>query len=895
MAVKLADIRKFDNGAKFYPADLHIHSFGASSDVTDASMTVESIVDAAVAQGISILSITDHNNDKNIEEALQYGSKYGDALLILPGVEITTAHGHLLAYFPADQPDSVGSLLSRINLVGKRGARDSHTAMSMADVIAEVHTLNGIAIAAHIDRKQTGFEMLAPGYPNWKRDVLLSQGLYGLEVDDAKHLIWYSPDDEPSAAGSERKKLLGLRRKQLETAARWQLAAIQNSDAHNIQGFGSQHQKRFFTKLKMNDLGFDGFRMSLADPEARVRAVATIPPSIPRILGMHVEGGFLDGATIQLSDNLNCFIGGRGTGKSTAIQSLAYGLGIKDELEEQDNCPDRIVVYCRDANGILYRYERLRGQLPTVRATEGQAAKDAPSDSFRIEFYGQGELAEVAKDPLRNAGLLQAFLDRHIVLADLLEAENALVQELTQNSAQLIPLEAAAGQLSSKRASLINVNTKLQIAETGKVKEIAGFQSRLTAEKSLSEALTGVSTLYTTGLTLSKFLRDFDAMVAEVGDITTDPECSRLLTEAKQLITDANSFLRSKETEINKGLNAFGQKLHKVIADLKAQHNRLSQSIAGKVAELQQKGLSGGIRELDSLLRNKSSLTAEISRIVNQQIPLQELRTHRAELLLALSDNRSQQLARRKGQLNAINVNLRRMIGDYAINLLYDPSGIIGDFKTLVLDVMQGTYFPEDAAQTLCSRITPYDLAQLVRSNDANSIAAQCNISIDWARQLLSRFQDLTRLHDLEIEAKPARPIIRVLTRESQPRQIPVNQLSDGQKHTILLTIAMLAESNVPLLMDQPEDDLDNAFIFNSVVSNLRGIKERRQVILVTHNANIAVLGDSELLLPMRREASIGRVVERGSIDRPPTKSAVQQILEGGELAFQRRKEIYGY
>jgi type I restriction enzyme, R subunit len=112
---------------------------------------------------------------------------------------------------------------------------------------------------------------------------------------------------------------------------------------------------------------------------------------------------------------------------------------------------------------------------------------------------------------------------------------------------------------------------------------------------------------------------------------------------------------------------------------------------------------------------------------------------------------------------------------------------------------------------------------------------------------------------------------------------------------TILLTIAMLAESNLPLIMDQPEDDLDNAFIFKSVVSTLRSIKERRQVILVTHNANIAILGDSELLFPMKRNGDKGEGFDRGSIDRNETRVAIQNILEGGELAFRRRKEIYGY
>jgi ABC-type lipoprotein export system ATPase subunit len=104
----------------------------------------------------------------------------------------------------------------------------------------------------------------------------------------------------------------------------------------------------------------------------------------------------------------------------------------------------------------------------------------------------------------------------------------------------------------------------------------------------------------------------------------------------------------------------------------------------------------------------------------------------------------------------------------------------------------------------------------------------------------------------------------------------------------------MLAESNDPLIIDQPEDDLDNAFIFSSVVRTLRYIKERRQVFIVTHNANIAVLGDSEIIFPMRRDGAIGRSYERGAIDRGETKQAVQDILEGGAAAFLKRKAIYG-
>ena len=163
----------------------------------------------------------------------------------------------------------------------------------------------------------------------------------------------------------------------------------------------------------------------------------------------------MDGETFHFSNNLNCFIGGRGTGKSTALQALAYSLGVRDALEEHDNCPGSVVTYCEDTNGILYRFERTRGSPPIVRAKEDQSIKDVPADAFRVEFFAQGDLAEVAKNPLKNPKLLQDFLDRHIAINDLQEQEQQLLQELTQNSAQLVFVRGAIRTGSSVHRSTI--------------------------------------------------------------------------------------------------------------------------------------------------------------------------------------------------------------------------------------------------------------------------------------------------------------------------------------------------------------------------------------------------------------------------------------------------------
>ena len=110
-------------------------------------------------------------------------------ILVLPGVEVTTAHGHLLAYFAPDRTADLAKFLSRLDLIGEMGADNTRTAKSMADTIAEAEKLGGICIAAHIDREKTGFDVFAPGFQNWKKDIITSPGLYGLECDAVDALL----------------------------------------------------------------------------------------------------------------------------------------------------------------------------------------------------------------------------------------------------------------------------------------------------------------------------------------------------------------------------------------------------------------------------------------------------------------------------------------------------------------------------------------------------------------------------------------------------------------------------------------------------------------------------------------------------------------------------------
>lgn len=891
-----SDVQKQGNGACFLNMDLHIHTFGGSSDVKDKGMTPVAIVDSAVRQGLRVIAITDHNSNKHVQAAIDHAAQsHQGQILVLPGVEVTTAHGHLLVYFAPDKTADLAKYISRLDLIGNMGEENTRTAKSMADAIAEADRLGGICIAAHIDRDKTGFDMFAPGFQNWKKDIICSPGLYGLECDTLDALAWYSDHDESGSAGAERAKMFAARQTVPTLLARHHLAHIQGSDSHSMARFEQQDPNKPWTRIKLNELSFHAFRVALIDPTARVRACGAVPRAIPRVRGLALTGGFLHQEVIHFSDNLNCFIGGRGTGKSTAIRALAYAFGLNDEFGEYENCPDSVIVYCEDDQGVLYRYTRTRNGDIEVKAKDDNSIADVPFDSFHIEYFGQGELARVAEDPLKNPQLFQDFLDRHTSLSDLIDSEQTLVARLRENAGRLHPIENSFGHLDGKKKSLAETETKLKVAEEGNLREIVGKQSKLASEKAVRESLEETAATYTTGWTFSSMQRDFDALLATAGVCTDDPDSKKAMDEIRATLAATNQTIKNLELQLNAAVKSCAVLLRKSASDLRVSHQRMTTEIAAKIAELRSRGQATDMAGLNALLQQKTNLAKEISGIEQRSQERTQCREERAKIRTELASVRAKMTERRKAQLKGINANLGTTIRDYTVFVRYDDAGITAEFEEFMQDKMTGTYLQDNLIENVCSRVTPSELADMVLSHESQKLAAAAKISIEWAKKIIDTLCYWNIIYELQSLAKPPKPIITVRTKSVPPKEIPVFQLSDGQRHTILLTIAMLADTNVPLVIDQPEDDLDNAFIFSSIVTTLRAIKERRQVILVTHNANIAVLGDSELILPMCRENDCGKAVDRGSIDAAPTQLCVQNILEGGPAAFLRRKEIYGH
>ena len=173
-------------------------------------------------------------------------------------------------------------------------------------------------------------------------------------------------------------------------------------------------------------------------------------------------------------------------------------------------------------------------------------------------------------------------------------------------------------------------------------------------------------------------------------------------------------------------------------------------------------------------------------------------------------------------------------------------------------------------------------------------------LSWDWGMQN-SAVEALSRLDRslvLELEEVDLQDLTEIELNIAHEGELfrPLDQLSTGQQCTAILHLLLL-ENDDPLIMDQPEDNLDNAFIAERIVTQLRGAKTERQFLFATHNANIPVFGDAEWIGIFSADGSHAQMPAsaQGSIDVPAIRKRVAEILEGGREAFSQRKEKYGY
>ena len=236
-------------------------------------------------------------------------------------------------------------------------------------------------------------------------------------------------------------------------------------------------------------------------------------------------------------------------------------------------------------------------------------------------------------------------------------------------------------------------------------------------------------------------------------------------------------------------------------------------------------------------------------------------------------------------QVDTINANH----GDL-IFLSLSPGSQSKAYVDLIAKLLTGSKIREQpqVADALAKRLQPSELIDLIESGNSSALAGLLNRDMGQMTRVVSHLTDHENLYDLEAEVLEDRLDI-YLNHAGVSK--PIESLSNGQKATALLPL-ILGPSSRPLIIDQPEDDLDNSFIYQSLIETIHSLKEERQIIFVTHNANIPVLGEAEQVIVMSmKEAKLADPPKTGTVDE--RKEDILNLLEGGAEAFNARHRRY--
>ena len=872
-------------GARFVRADLHVHSRPDSGEPT---ATPEEYIQAALAADLAVMAVTDHNAVDAAPAFMKAAA--GTGVLVLPGIEISTNEGHLLAIFAPEALSTLTGFAAHGHLKISPDARDGslRSSRSMADLVSEIGELGGLAIPAHIDAKDGINGAMSP---RALAQLISSPGLAGIEFTDRAAL-----EDWFTARDSESSRVEAWRaRSAVEELSERGLARVMSSDAHSPEKVGGDRPSRTMTRLRLDEPTFEAVRNALVNnPKARCKAEIDLPQAYPRLERAAFRGGFLDGVEINFSPNLNAFIGGRGSGKSTALIAIRAALGVNfddaaEDPDEPGRMPDSTTVTFLDRAGARRTALRNRGEDSHDPASGGPVRLD-------LADMGQGAAGRLARDYVQAPGALRSFLDAFVDLEGHRERQAGLLDALRDNGAVIVGNSRGLNETAAAEQEVRRLEDSMKAAETGRLEELARYALQLSAERAL--------------------LAELDALTVELLDVGLTPVAVDLPTMASSTGTDlqrqpARDFvgtdngvdallaaLATRRDELGalagEELKRHATPLVSRVQEWKERHAAWQTRMDERQQELASQGLKVQAGEIVRVAERLEMARKKLAELQLRAARVRDAETERGRLLRDLHADREAEHERRKATLRRVVAEVNEQAEGLRIHVVTQANVDNGAWCEWLTNRFG---FRQPRVGRIAADISPQRLAVALREGREALAALRAEGTAMLSGEQLDagvEARTYPTIFELETMLRQDRVLIEVSESGSTDRR-PFDHLSAGQQRSVLLSLLLSAERDQPLIVDQPEDHLDAAYIASSVVRQLEGAKERRQVIIATHSPNLTVLGDAELVIPMYASAGRGAPEDPGAVDRPATRERVCTLLEGGREAYRRRGARYGF
>ena len=883
------------SGARFHKCALQVNphhyagSFQGQSNEGGLRDYVEAIVEKAAELGVTVLAITDHNSVADVSAFKQAAAVRG--IHVFPGFEIESNEGiHVLCIYPRDEDPA---RLERY--LGELGIREPEpssvpSSAAFAEILERVKEHGGITVAAHATGAKGLLKALAgqPRIRAWRHEALAAIQIPGpvcdLPVDFRPIIENKNPDYQRLLAAGD-----GL--------------AVAVVNAKDIARPNDLENPSASCWIKMSEVSIEGLRQAFLDPDSRIRLNSY--PELEEhaeLVRLSWEGGFLDGATLRLNPNLNVIVGGRGAGKSTVIESLRYALDKEAIGEESQKAHTGMVRHVlRSGTKISlevrshrpatreYRIERVVPNPPVVRDDSGQISNLLPQDILPgVEIYGQHEISEITKSPEQLTSLLNRFVPHD---ESLKRRKLSVRRDLEQTRRSIIDAQSELNQIEEHLATLPGLEETLARYREAGLEERLGEQSLLVREERVLDTIPErVQSFQECLQTLREELPIDRAFLSPKA--LEDLPGREIISEASQVLEVLSNDLERVVKLLEEALNRADEGFADVRLRWNIRKGEVDTAYQKALRELQQSAVDGEEfirlrREIEGLrpLRERRVLLARLEK---------EHTDRRRALLAEWEEVKAEEFRLLDGAARNVGRKLRDRV-----QVAVTASGDRKPLSRLLREEVGGRL--SEGIENL-EKVHDFSLPEFVVSCRAGAAAVQQKYAVppSQAQRLAeASTESLMRIEELEL---PPTTVIKLNTAPAgtPPVWQELDELSTGQKATAVLLLLLL-DSDAPLIVDQPEDDLDNRFITERIVPRMREEKRRRQFIFSTHNANIPVLGDAELIVGLTPsgEGDSGKAVIRsdhvGSIDSPEVRELVEDILEGGKDAFETRRLKYGF
>jgi ABC-type lipoprotein export system ATPase subunit len=618
------------------------------------------------------------------------------------------------------------------------------------------------------------------------------------------------------------------------------------------------------------------------------------------LLGAEISGGFLEGERLEFTSGLNCIIGGRGTGKTTILEFIRYTLGLMPDPKQsprsrshsvvQNNLANgRIKLDIKTAHGMRYTADRPWNHDCQVLNEQGDVTAISLSRDqiFKADIYSQNEIEQIATDSGFQLKLIDQFEEENIRRIN--SEINKLLRDIEYNAGELHQTNCQMEDLSETATESTALEEKLKGFQNQNVGPDADAINAAHLHKALRdrEAQALSSLRKEIGAFSSRFQKGMDSLAQKLNshfnpEFMDGPNGEIFESASSQIQSSLEEIFRTIPI-IEEQCQIEGTELSEFEKELVLRHGRQEQFYREMLEKSQ---------EEQGRTNERNRLQKRLLKVTEANRNLEELKKRHTEgreslqiMMSRLSDLRDQRYRHRRDVADRLTKSLNP-----TIRVTVTQEGNRKAFVDLLSEGLKGSGLKYSAiVEKMVNNISPEELATIIQRQDVNRLSEMAGLdTIRSARiiDLLSANTFSSRLMTIDLEDLPCIELLDGMDYKD------ASALSTGQRCTTILPILLL-ESDRPLLIDQPEDNLDNAFIFETIVQSVKKAKAARQLIFVTHNPNIPVLGEAERVFVLSSDGRHGSVNCVGTVDE--VKGEIETLLEGGREAFLQRKERYGH